>query len=169
MGIDVLTPFEQKSDLKRFGDFVVQNFELTDLDGNPTHTNGDGSPCRCFGYLISHREFGRLLYITDTQLIKYRFKSINHVLLGVNYSMDDLKISDEDATKKIHCYGGHLSVEAGKEFIRITSENCPMLQNVMLCHLSGSNADSEYFISQFSEVANKANVCVMHRGLEREL
>lgn len=29
-----------------------------------------------------------MLYITDCELVKWKFKDINHILLGVNYDKD---------------------------------------------------------------------------------
>ena len=86
MGIPVFVPY-LKNDSKsvNMGGFVVKTFDLTTIDGRWTHTDADGEPCACYGFLVEHKEMGRMLYITDTAIVKWRFKNINHILLGVNY------------------------------------------------------------------------------------
>lgn len=101
MGISVFEPYIIEKPMKiGNGYFRVQAFDLTTLDGSWTHTNADGTPCPIYGFLIAHEEMGRMLYITDCELIKWKFKDINHILLGVNYDKD---LIDRDNTgKAIH-------------------------------------------------------------------
>ena len=82
MGIPVCKPYEAllMNQFLENSYFTVRTFDLTTLDGRWTHTNADGSECPCYGFLITHPEMGRMLYITDTELIKWRFKGINHIL-----------------------------------------------------------------------------------------
>ena len=90
MGFDVWQPFlgEKKAEKKQFGNFNVSFFDLTDLQGNWMHTNADGTESSCYGILIEHSERGRMLYITDTELNKWKCRDSNHILLGVNYGKD---------------------------------------------------------------------------------
>lgn len=39
-----------------------------------------------------------MIYATDTELIKWRFKNVNHILLGVNY---DPELLPGDDAKRI--------------------------------------------------------------------
>lgn len=166
IGIDVFYPsVEPNVGVVNFGSFRVQSFDLTTLDGRWTHTNADGSECPCCGFLITHKEMGRMLYITDTNLIKWRFKSINHILLGVNYDKD--LIDNEDSAKVNHVYRGHMSIDTACEFVK--SNNSNDLQNVIMCHLSKDNADPDSFIEKMQKVAPQANVYVARKGLEVEL
>lgn len=57
-----------------YSKFTANTFELTDKDGSFKHTNADGTECPCYGFLITHPDMGRLLYITDTELVKLGFK-----------------------------------------------------------------------------------------------
>ena len=110
IGIDVFHPsVDPNIGVVNFGSFRVQSFDLTTLDGRWTHTNADGSECPCCGFLITHKEMGRMIYATDTELIKWKFKGINHILLGVNYDKD--LIDNEDSAKVNHVYRGHMSIE----------------------------------------------------------
>ena len=116
MGIPVFAPYlENDSKSENMGGFVVKTFDLTTIDGRWTHTDADGEPCACYGFLIEHEEMGRMLYITDTALIKWRFKNINHILLGVNYDKD--MIHPDNEGKKNHIFGGHMEIETACEFV----------------------------------------------------
>ena len=166
MGFEVWMPYldEIKTRKRQFGNFNVSCFDLTDLQGNWMHTNADGTECPCYGFLIEHSELGRMLYITDTELIKWKFRDINHILLGVNYDKDLL--DNENQSKRNHVYRGHLSIDTACEFVKCNSDS---LETVIMCHLSDSNSDVDSFISKMKNVAPVANIFVAERGLEVEL
>lgn len=163
MGIRVFNPtLDIFLDVVHFGDFTIRPFDLTTVDGRWTHTNADGSECPCYGFLITHPEMGKMLYITDTELIKWRFKDINHILLGVNYGKD---LIDRDNTSKAnHVFRGHLSIDTACDFVKANYSGS--LQNVIMCHLSSENADSDSFIEKMKKVAKNANVDVAEPGKE---
>lgn len=143
------------------GEFTVKPFDLTTIDGNWTHTNANGTPCPIFGFLITHKEMGRMLYITDCELIKWRFKDINHILLGVNYDKD---LIDRDTGKANHVFRGHLSIDTACDFVKANYSDS--LQNVIMCHLSAENSDRDSFIEKMKKVAYWANVDVAERNKE---
>lgn len=163
IGIPVFAPYRSLKPMI-IGDYKlkVQAFDLTTVDGRWTHTNADGSECPCYGFLITHPEIGKMLYITDTELIKWRFKDINHILLGVNY---DKNLIDRDNTGKAnHVFRGHLSIDTACDFVKANYSDS--LQNVIMCHLSSENADSDSFIEKMKKVACGANVDVAERDKE---
>ena len=165
MGIPILAPYLGDScKTMNMGEFTVKHFDLTTIDGNWTHTDANGEPCQIYGFLITHKEMGRMLYITDTNLIKWRFKDINHILLGVNYDKD---LIDRDTGKANHVFRGHLSIDTACEFVK--SNNSNDLQNVIMCHLSSENADSESFIDKMKKVAKNENVDVAVAGKSWDL
>lgn len=163
MGIQILAPYLGDSCKPiNMGEFTVKPFDLTTIDGNWTHTDANGGPCPIYGFLITHKEMGRMLYITDCELVKWKFKDINHILLGVNYDKD---LIDRDNTGKAnHVFRGHLSIDTACEFVK--SNNSNDLQNVIMCHLSSENADSDSFIEKMKKVARNANVDVAERNKE---
>ena len=163
MGIKVFTPYESDIRSMDMGGFHIQAFELTDADGNPTHTNGDGTPCPCFGFLITHKECGKFLYVTDTQLVKYRFKNLNHILLGVNYDVESI---NTDCAKASHILHGHMNLDTAREFIKANSNTD--LHNVVLCHLSTENAEPQRFQESISEVC-ECPVSIARKGLKVEI
>lgn len=162
MGIPVCKPYEDllMNQFLANSYFTVRTFDLTTLDGRWTHTNADGSECPCYGFLITHQEMGRMLYITDCELIKWKFRDINHILLGVNYDKD---LIDRDNTGKAnHVFRGHLSIDTACDFVKANYSDS--LQNVIMCHLSSENADSDSFIEKMKKVAKNANVDVAVAG-----
>lgn len=164
MGIPVCTPYKDllMSQFLPNSYFTVRAFDLTTIDGNWTHTDANGEPCPIYGFLITHKEMGRMLYITDTELIKWRFKDINHILLGVNYDKD--LIDNEDFAKVNHVYQGHMSIDTACEFVK--SNNSNYLQNVIMCHLSKNNADKDLFIGKMKSTVSNVNVDVAEAGEE---
>lgn len=161
MGIPIYAPYLKIDYMSmNMGEFTVKPFDLTTIDGRWTHTNADGTECPCYGFLIVHKEMGKLLYITDTELIKWRFKGINHILLGVNYDKD--LIDRDNIGKANHVFRGHLSIDTACNFVKANDSDS--LQNVIMCHLSSENADKDSFIKKMKNAVNGANVDVAEQG-----
>lgn len=166
IGIPIFAPYlgdSRKS--MNMGEFTVKPFDLTTIDGSWTHTNANGEPCPIYGFLITHKEMGRMIYITDTNLIKWRFKDINHILLGVNYDKDLVDKDNDPKTR--HVFRGHLSIDTACDFVKANYSD--ILQNVIMCHLSSENADSDSFIEKMKKVAKNANVDVAEAGKSWDL
>lgn len=159
MGIPVFKPYEKYYQIKKYGEFVIKPFDLTDKDGRFTHTNNDGSECPCYGFLITHPDMGRLLYITDTELVKWRFKDINHIIISANYQS---KYINDDEAKRNHVLKGHMELETVKEFVKANKSNA--LRTVMLCHLSRDNANPDEMVSEVKKVAGNAFVDYARAG-----
>lgn len=168
MGIPIYAPYLiphiAHNTTFRKGGFVVQGFDLTTVDGSWTHTDANGEPCPIFGFLITHPEMGKMLYITDCEVIKWKFKSINHILLGVNYDKD---LVDTDNQKANHVLRGHLSIDTACDFVRANDSDS--LQKVIMCHLSSENSDRDSFIEKMKKVAKNANVDVAVAGKSWDL
>lgn len=160
MGIPMFAPYVGDScKSMNMGEFTVKPFDLTTIDRNWTHTNVDGTSCPIFGFLITHKEMGRMLYITDCEVVKWKFKGINHILLGVNYDKD---LIDRDTGKANHVFRGHLSIDTACDFVK--ANHSDILQNVIMCHLSSENADKDSFIEKMKNAVNGANVDVAEQG-----
>lgn len=163
MGIPIYAPYLKIDYMSmNMGGFTVKPFDLTTIDGNWTHTNADGTPCPIFGFLITHKEMGRMLYITDCNLIKWKFKDINHILLGVDYDKD--LINRDNTGKANHVFRGHLSIDTACDFVKANYSDS--LQNVIMCHLSSENSDRDSFIEKMKKVAKNANVDVAEPNKE---
>lgn len=166
-GFHTVVPYLISSKSETFGcrvkksNFKIDTFALTTIDGSWTHTDANGEPCPIYGFLITHKEMGKMLYITDCEVVKWKFKGINHILLGVNYDKD---LIDRDTGKANHVFRGHLSIDTACDFVKANYSDS--LQNVIMCHLSSENADSDSFIEKMKKVACGANVDVAERNKE---
>ena len=165
MGIQILAPYLGDSCKQmNMGEFTVRPFDLTTIDGSWTHTDANGEPCPIYGFLITHKEMGRMLYITDCELVKWKFKGINHILLGVNYDKD---LIDRDNTGKAnHVFRGHLSIDTACDFVKANYSDS--LQNVIMCHLSSENICEESALKKMQSTIN-CNVYVAKKGFICEL
>lgn len=151
-GITVFKPYEDCYRIRHYGKFKVAIFELV-------------HDVNCYGFYIRHPEIGLLIYASDTEYIKWRFKDINHILVEANYS-DDL--IERDAVNREHVLRGHMSLKTALNFIS-TNDN-PALRNVVLLHLSASNSDADYFLQKTRETIKYGAGCyIAEKGLTVDL
>ena len=125
VGIPVWKPYEDENlrQSRQLGSFTIRSFEA--VHNVP-----------CVGYLIQHEEIGRMLYVTDTEYVPFRFKGLSTMLIEMNYSDEYI---DRNAVKFRHVLQGHLEKQTALDCIRANmNEN---LVHIILCHLSpdGSN------------------------------
>lgn len=166
-GIPVFEPFKLEGASLRFDNsqFIIQAFENRDRSGRWLHNNSDGSECPCYGFYITHPEMGSLVYASDTEYIKYRFKGLNHILCEANY---DMQFVDRDEPNYEHRLRGHMSLDTALKFIS-TNDN-PALRNVVLIHLSDKSGDPALFKQKTEEtVKYEANVYIAEKGLEVDM
>lgn len=156
MGIPVFAPYRSLEPMgfKEGSRVKVQAFDLTDKNGKFMHTNNDGSECPCYGFLIEHEDMGKLLYITDTELVKWRFSGINHILISCNYQKKYIS----NSAKRNHVLRGHMELETVKDFIKANKSNA--LRTVILCHLSQDSADPEECLSEVQKTVGEGVKCV---------
>ena len=118
----------------------------------------------CFAYIIEHKDFGKLLYMTDCMYCRYNLKKlkINHFLCECNYIKE---LADENYEKGLRdrVLKTHMELETVKEFIRVNASDS--LQNVILCHLSTENADADKIVAEVQKIVPSANVDVARAGL----
>lgn len=166
-GIPVISPYrEEMKMIKKSGiigkEWKVYTFDLTTIDGKWTHTNADGTECPCYGFLITHNEMGKLLYITDTEFCKWRFSGVNHILISCNYQKK--YVDSDNQAKSRHVYRGHMELETVKCFVEANKTSA--LENVILCHLSKDNADADECVAEVKKIAPAVNVDVAQAGKE---
>ena len=109
---------------------------------------------------------GKLLYVTDTEFVKWRFDDLNHILLGVDY--DKNMVDMNNPAKASHVLRGHMSIDTACKFVK-ANYSPGDVQNVIMCHLSEENADKDNFVEQMKKVACGANVDVAEPCKEWEL
>ena len=119
----------------------------------------------CYGFYIEHPETGKMIYASDTEYIKYRFKGLAHILVECNY---DKNFIQTDAVNRNHVLEGHMELKTALDFIS-TNDN-PALRNVVLIHLSDKNADSAQFLQKTKETIKYGADCyIAEKGLEVDL
>lgn len=102
------------------------------------------------GFLITSGK-DRLLYVTDSYFVKYKFKNVTQMMVEMNYSKDVL---DEEVEQGIdtakflrnRIYSSHFEMQNSLDFIKSNMSNA--LQQVILIHVSSTNADPELFKSR---------------------
>lgn len=122
----------------------------------------------CCGYLITHREMGRMIFVTDAEYVKYTFPGVNHIMVEANYAQDiiDENVNDgiiPDSLRK-RIMKSHTSLETAKGIV--TANKNPLLRNVVLLHLSGHNSDRKRFVSEVQDIAGEyCNVAAAEKGM----
>lgn len=153
MHIPVHAPYEQavkKPQKIQFGDFKITALPLLDKEMERwQHTNGDGSECPCYAFLIEV-DNQKILYVTDTKLLVWNLGKwhIDHLLIGLNYIPENLS-RDEFKTK--HILTGHMGLPTVQEIVKTNNP-----RTVILCHLSRGNADKAKCIEEIKKVAGNA-------------
>lgn len=166
-GIPVFEPFKLDGSSLEFDNsqFRVMAFENQDKSGRWLHNNGDGSECSCYGFCIMHPDIGSLVYATDTEYVRWRFKGVNHILCEANY---DMQFVDRDEPNYEHRLRGHMSLSTALDFIS-TNDN-PNLRTVCLLHLSASSSDAELFLKKAKETVKYGADChIAQKGLNISL
>lgn len=153
-GIPVFRPYEAESLRQniRYGGFRIQSWEAV-------------HDVPCVGYLIDHDDFGRMLYVTDTEYVKYRFKGITQFLIEANYSEE---LVDREQAKYQHVLTGHMELQT--TIGCILANQSEKTKRITLCHLSADNADPEAFKRAVEAIAvDGCMVDVARPGMAIEL
>lgn len=108
-------------------------------------------------FLIAHREGERLLYVTDTAYVPYRFKGLTIIAIEANYSMDLIRQNVASGAMplahKNRVMRNHMSLERLLDFLR--ANDLSQVRELHLLHLSDANADAELFRRRVQELAGK--------------
>ena len=95
------------------------------------------------GFLIEHPEMGRLVFLTDSYLLRYRFPKVNHWLIKCNYSKE--LIEERLALGALHpaqykrTLRSHMSLDACRT--TLLRHDLRLARQIILLHLSDGNAD----------------------------
>lgn len=147
----------------KVGGFKIFAFDLK-------HANNDRTPCPCIGFLIEHKDMGKLLFITDTMMFRHNFKGVNHIMIEANYEDEilDNNIATEitDSWQKPRLLASHLEVRQTAKILQ--REDLRTAQNIILLHLSSRNSDPELFKRIVQEATGKP-VHIARPGLEMNL
>lgn len=121
------------------------------------------------GFVISHPELGRLLFITDSSRVPFSFADmgLDHIMIEANYSdrildeaVGDGSLTAERAQRVRHT---HMSLDTALNYIAI--HESARLRTVTLLHLSSNNADAHAFQEIVQKAVMFADVAVARPGL----
>lgn len=111
----------------------------------------------CVGYLISHPELGRLLFVTDTMTLDYRFTNLNNILIEANYADDILQEridrGEIPASHRDRLRLTHMELETTKRVL--SRQSLMATDNIILIHLSNDNSDAARFQREIVEATGK--------------
>lgn len=156
--------------------YIIQNEEMgtmiyaTDMQAIAV-SNGEGCLCDKYGnsYVWDIDRFPFIYEETNglpcglPNFLTFKNMHINHMLIECNYVFKERAHIDKNKIR--HVIRGHHSLENCVGFIK--RNKTPDLRNIILCHLSGENADPETMQREIQSVAGKwVNVEVAHAGDE---
>ena len=121
----------------------------------------------CYGFLIQHEEFGKMVFATDTNSVPYKFKGVQHWLLESNYDNDILIDNACNDVYSRSASENHLEINDTIEVLKrnYSSE----LQNVVLIHLSSGNSNEKEFKERVQQELSFDRVWVADKDLKIEL
>jgi len=109
------------------------------------------------GFLMATRAGEKLLYVTDTAYLRYRFKRLTHIMVECNYSLDIARANVQTGALNVEVKNrlvrSHFSLENVKEFLR--ANDLGRVKEIWLLHLSDANSDAERFRREIIEVTGK--------------
>ncbi len=139
------------------GNFIVKPFELR-------------HPIKNYGYFINHAETGRIIYMTNTNSIPYKFDDVNHIIIECHYTDEKLLKNIKDETIRPilgrRISEGHLSFETLSGWLKVT--DLSKTKNIVLCNLSDKNSEPERF-KEGIMLGTKINTEIAVKGLTIDL
>jgi phosphoribosyl 1,2-cyclic phosphodiesterase len=118
------------------------------------------------GYLIEHKDCGKVLFLTDTYYCKYTFPGLNNIIIEANYSkaIIDQKYgpdSDKEFLRN-RILKSHFSLENCIDMLK--ANDLSAVNNIVLIHLSDSNSNEKQFKEEVFKATQK-NVTVASNGM----
>ena len=121
----------------------------------------------CNGYLINHHESGKILFATDTFMIKQKFNfPIHQFIIEANYCEEILNekevlgIGNTYVSDRVR--RSHLSIQNCIKFLK--EQDLSECQNIILIHLSDSNSDEKRFIQMVKNEFPFVNVTAAQKN-----
>lgn len=141
---------ERCNAIKRFKAFNVGSFYILPFDLY--------HDCVNYGFLICSKKTGeRLLYFTDTYMIKYKFEGLTHIMAECNYSNETLKNNSEMGVVppwlKDRIKVSHMSLENLFKFMK--ENDLSKVKHIYLIHISETNGNAKVFRHRIKKATEK--------------
>lgn len=109
------------------------------------------------GFLVVSDLGGKLLYVTDTPYIRYRFDGLTIIALEANYSLEIMKRRTAGGELPPEQYRrvlrNHMSVERAIELLQ--ANDLSRVEAIYLLHLSDGNSDESAFVDAVRRATGK--------------
>ena len=111
----------------------------------------------CVGYIITHQDMGKLLFITDTVTLDYSIPGLNHIMIEANYADDIVEKRIEAGLMPIsmrpRLLNSHMEISQTKAIL--AENDLSQVDNIVLIHLSDGNSDEKRFVREIRELTGK--------------
>lgn len=105
------------------------------------------------GYLIRSLVTGeKLLFVTDTYYIDYRFEGLTHIMVEANYSADALADAENDS-RRYRLRKSHMSLETCIKLLE--ANDLSNVKEIWLIHLSTGNGNAVEFKRRVQEATGR--------------
>lgn len=152
---DVAEKYDEVVVIKPKTKYKIGNFIVQPL---PVEHNVEN-----YAYIISHAEFGKLVYAVDCVQFPYKISGVNHWVIEANH--DEGIIIDNlcnDAFTQ-SASENHLNIA---QTIEVLSNNlCDVTRTIVLAHLSDGNSNASEFLRRTREELGFDNVFIADKGL----
>lgn len=116
------------------------------------------------GFLFTSTVTGeKLLYLTDSYYIKYRFQGLTHIMAECNYDADTMRYSVEAGYTPValvpRIVKSHMSLEHLIDMLK--ANDLSQVKQIYLLHLSENNSNAEYFKEEIQKMTGaEVYVCI---------
>lgn len=111
----------------------------------------------CLGYIISHPEMGKLLFLTDTITLDVCVSGLNHIMIEANYADDiveqNIASGSMPEAMRPRLLNSHMEIEQTKAIL--AENDLSQVDNIVLIHLSDGNSDEERFVREVRQLTGK--------------
>lgn len=106
-------------------------------------------------YILNAKTDERLLFITDTMFVKNRFRTIDYLMIEVNYVKETINNNlNLDPILRKRIKENHMSLETALDFLKKC--NLSRLKKVYVLHLSDANSDYKVIKESLQELTGVA-------------
>ena len=120
-----------------------------------------------YGFLIEHKDTGKMLFATDTSQVPYKFKGVRHFVIEANNDIDEIIDNACDNEFSRSASQNHLELN---DTIETLKQNYSVkTQTIVLIHLSNTNINAVKAKKKVQEELGFGNVYIAEKGLEIEL
>lgn len=109
------------------------------------------------GFLIKHKEFGKLVFATDTYYLSQKFKGLNYIMIECNYSKEildyNVKAGNIHPAHAKRLNRSHFRLDRVKECL--LANDLSKVREIYLIHLSDGNSDAKLFKVEIEKTTGK--------------